>query len=160
MIISNDLIPWNRCAICDKLWYRLKKYTVNCSQVGMHSMGKFTFVIKQHYVWWEYIPLTDLLEYSGLSAAAVRLSRCIKWFVRGEPPRKIHQGPLLSTHWGRDKMAAIFQMTFSNIFSWMKMHELRLRFNWSLSNWQYSSIGSDNGFAPARRQAIVWTNDG
>ena len=36
------------------------------------------------------------------------------------------------THWGRDKMAAIFQTTFSNAFSWMKMHEFRLRFHWSL----------------------------
>ena len=26
------------------------------------------------------------------------------------------------------------------------------------SNLQYSSIGSDNGLAPARRQAIIWTN--
>ena len=24
---------------------------------------------------------------------------------------------------------------------------------------QYPSIGSDNGLAPARRQAIIWTND-
>ena len=36
------------------------------------------------------------------------------------------------THWGRDKMAAIFQTTFSNAFSWMKMFEFRLRFHWSL----------------------------
>ena len=28
------------------------------------------------------------------------------------------------------------------------------------SNWQYSNIGSDNGLAPARRQAIILTNDG
>ena len=28
------------------------------------------------------------------------------------------------------------------------------------SNEQYSSIRSDNGLAPARRQAIIWTNDG
>ena len=27
------------------------------------------------------------------------------------------------------------------------------------SNWQYSSMGSDNGLAPSRRQAIIWTND-
>ena len=26
------------------------------------------------------------------------------------------------------------------------------------SNWQYVSIGSDNGLAPFRRQAIIWTN--
>ena len=28
------------------------------------------------------------------------------------------------------------------------------------SNWQYSSIGSDIGLAPSRRQAIIWTNVG
>ena len=39
-------------------------------------------------------------------------------------------GPL--THWGRDKMDAISQTTFSNGFSWMEMYELRLRFHWSL----------------------------
>ena len=36
------------------------------------------------------------------------------------------------THWGRDKMAAIFQTTFSNAFSWMKIFKFRLRFHWSL----------------------------
>ena len=36
------------------------------------------------------------------------------------------------THWGRDKMAAIFQTTFSNGFSWIKMYEFRLTFHWSL----------------------------
>ena len=28
------------------------------------------------------------------------------------------------------------------------------------SNWQYDSIGLDNGFVSTRRQAIIWTNDG
>ena len=36
------------------------------------------------------------------------------------------------THWGRDKMDAISQTTFSNAFSLMKMYEFRLRFHWSL----------------------------
>ena len=36
------------------------------------------------------------------------------------------------THWGRDKMAAIFQTTFSNAFSSVKMYEFRLRFHWGL----------------------------
>ena len=36
------------------------------------------------------------------------------------------------THWGRDKMAAISQTTFSNAFSWMKMFELSLIFHWRL----------------------------
>ena len=41
-----------------------------------------------------------------------------------------HHGVL--TFWGRDKMAAISQTTFSNAFSWMKMQEFRLRFNWNM----------------------------
>ena len=36
------------------------------------------------------------------------------------------------THCGRDKMAASFQSTFSNEFSWMKVYEFRLTFHWSL----------------------------
>ena len=35
-------------------------------------------------------------------------------------------------HWGRDKMAAILQTTISNAFSWMIMHEFRLRVHGSL----------------------------
>ena len=36
------------------------------------------------------------------------------------------------THWGRDKIHTISQTTFSSEFSWMKMHEFRLIFHWSL----------------------------
>ena len=37
------------------------------------------------------------------------------------------------THWGREKMAAILQTTKSNIFFWMKIFTLRLKFHWSMS---------------------------
>ena len=53
----------------------------------------------------------------------------------------------MSTHWGRDKMADISLTSFQmQVFS-------------QGSNWQFSSIGSDNGLWPARWQAIIWTND-
>ena len=44
------------------------------------------------------------------------------------------QPPPLLTHWGRDKMADIFQSqtTLSNAFSWMKMFKFLLRFHWIL----------------------------
>ena len=38
----------------------------------------------------------------------------------------------LLTHWGRDEIDAILQTTFSNAFSWIKMFEFRLKFNWNL----------------------------
>ena len=56
------------------------------------------------------------------------------------------------TNWGRDEMAAIFQTTFSNAFSWMKMCEFRFRFHWiriELTIFQHWL-----------RQAIIWTDDG
>ena len=46
----------------------------------------------------------------------------------------------------------------------MKMFEFQLKnlivICFKRSNQQYSSIGSDNGLVPTRRQAIIWTNDG
>ena len=37
-------------------------------------------------------------------------------------------------------MAATFQTTFSNAFSWMKMYEFRLRFHWILFPWVQLTI--------------------
>ena len=36
------------------------------------------------------------------------------------------------THWGQDKIATISQTALSITFSWMKVHEFRLRFHWRL----------------------------
>ena len=36
------------------------------------------------------------------------------------------------THYDWGKVAAVFQTTFWNGFSWIKMHQLRLIFHWSL----------------------------
>ena len=48
------------------------------------------------------------------------------------PRQAIHTMATVWTHWSRDKTAAISQKTSVNAFSWMKMHEFRLRFQWSL----------------------------
>ena len=75
---------------------------------------------------------------------------CLQW-IRSLP------------HWGQEKMDSIFQMAFSNAFSWMKIYKFWLKFLriWFLMvQLTIYSIGSDNGLVPARRQAIVWTNYG
>ena len=46
-------------------------------------------------------------------------------------------------------------------YTWMKSFIFRFEIHWVCSqgsNWQYSNIGPDDGLAPARRQAIIWTN--
>ena len=55
--------------------------------------------------------------------------RYVDWLLLKSETRAIGQ---CLTHWGRGKMAAIFQTAFSNAFSWMKMFEFRLKFHWSL----------------------------
>ena len=60
-----------------------------------------------------------------------------------------------------NKMTAISQMVWSGTFSWMKSFAFWLKFHRSLfsgSNWQWPSIGLDDGLAPYRRQAIICTN--
>ena len=47
-------------------------------------------------------------------------------------PSRSQPTTVVLTHWGRDKMAAISQTTFSNVFSSMKTFEFRLKFHWSL----------------------------
>ena len=43
-----------------------------------------------------------------------------------------YDGTSFLAHWGRDKLAAVFQTKFSKAFSWMKIYELLLRFDWNL----------------------------
>ena len=67
------------------------------------------------------------------------------------------------TYWGRDKFAPFCRQHFQMHFlEWKCMSfALNLPEVCSLgSNWQYSSIGSDNGLAPTRWQVIIWTNGG
>ena len=70
---------------------------------------------------------------------------------------------ILLTYWGRDKMAALsqqrFQRHFFNENVWILI-KISLKFVPKGSNWQYYKIGSDNGLALTRRQAIILTNDG
>ena len=66
-----------------------------------------------------------------------------------------------STLWGLDQMAAIFWMTYSKAFSWMKMYEFHLKYHWNLFlrfELTIFIIGSDNGLVPTRKEAIIWTN--
>ena len=55
-----------------------------------------------------------------------------KWFSINGKLRLSWPNIFFFTHRGRDKMDAIFQTTFSSVFSWMKMCDIRLKFHWCL----------------------------
>ena len=63
---------------------------------------------------------------------------------------------LMLTQDGRHFANDVFKHNFWNENFWISDIQMC-----SLgSNWQYIIIGSDNGLAPNRQQAIIWTNDG
>ena len=86
------------------------------------------FVPYTSYVW--QISFHHMGSHSGDEA----ISRC--WGIiqsNGLGYTVNHTGNIVElTHWSRDKMAAIFQTTISNAFSWMRMYKFRSRFHWSL----------------------------
>ena len=54
------------------------------------------------------------------------------WITDANDPVMQSWCHITPTYWGQDKMSAIFQASFSNAISSMKMHEFQLRFHWSL----------------------------
>ena len=67
------------------------------------------------------------------------------------------------SHWGRDKIVAILQSSFSNAFSWIKMFGFGFKFHWSFYHRVQLTIsrhGLDNGLMTIRCQAIILTNSG
>ena len=77
----------------------------------------------------------------------VQTTKSIRWIDHQRRPGFAVDLLYVWIHWGRDKMAATINMTFSNAFSWMKMYEFWFKFPWHLFlrvYQKYSSILSDN----------------
>ena len=71
------------------------------------------------------------------------------------------------THWGRHKMTAIYQTTFSNAFCWMKTYEFRLIFHWIFlpmieltifQHWFRKWLGADQATSHYLNQCwlVIW----
>ena len=86
-----------------------------------------------------------LWRQQGLFATQVR-PRCVTGSAF------LQQISILLTHWGRDKMADVFQTTFSNGFSYMKIYEFRLIF-------LFIPRGPFNNI-PALIQIMAWRRPG
>ena len=95
----------------------LEKQSITCGIVQL-SVCMITSVAGVHLdvrrSWIVFVEVIDDITVS-LTSAAVSTSQ-----------------PIALTHWGRDKIDAILQTTFSNAISWMKIFEFRLKFHWSL----------------------------
>ena len=88
---------------------------------------------------YQYVTNSRVLLKGTTTTTLLTHRPCAKW-----PPFGIRQ---YQTHF--DDWFLLFQMEFHLILFILFPNE---------SNKQYSSIGSVNGLAPTRRQAIIWTN--
>ena len=71
------------------------------------------------------------LRLKGLVVVFEWRPRSLSWYLLAQTTFTRVPYALL-THWGRDKMATIFQTTFSIAFPWMKMYDFQLKFQWRL----------------------------
>ena len=96
------------------IWYRGSPFT----HMGYLWLGRNTYV--------------QIMFIFGMKLLIYAITPTVDSFMQDliTPPCPRVYGVL--THWGRDKMTAVFQTTFSTAFSWMKMDEFRLGFHWSL----------------------------
>ena len=120
-------------------------------------------VHRQPFGWNKMGPLMGLVGLQKSILARKYMILCLRDQPNQAFDLKKHLCKRHLTHWGRDKMDAFSQATFSSAFCRTKMFDSRLIVTavCSLgSNKQYASIGWVNGLAPSRWQAIIWTNDG
>ena len=95
-------------------------------------LAKIDCIITVLYVylgfWWIF--LASLVAPMGYKCVGEHqcIVGCVRIFILIHWP--LGGVTIILTHWGRDKVAAIFQTTFSNAFSWMKIYKFLLRFHW------------------------------
>ena len=93
--------------------------------------GSLVFGLIRNFSWAKNI-LKQISSIITQSVSRKILIRGTPWLTREGELWGVYCEFKVLTHWGQDKMAAIFQTRFSNAFSWMKMFEFLLKFHSSL----------------------------
>ena len=95
------------CAGSTNIFQYLNYHVINSFVTGAHITRAHEVIVLWRYAKRRVIPCT---EHNMICMGGMCESVGIIWCL---------------THWGRVKMAAIYQETFSNAFSWTKMYKFR-----------------------------------
>ena len=129
---------WRYCSLAQSYWY----YATACSQkdklynhvICVLSLRLIIFLVD----WFGYFLKQHSTNYMAQlhnSFRQIKTQTQAMWDYRSWQviTKRIHSVWKFSlTHWGWNKMANIFQTTFSYAFSLIKMYQIRLRFHWSM----------------------------
>ena len=102
---------------------------VNPDTSGAHPMNDFFSVVNQ-IRWKFHSALIQVILKWPLWSFAQDMTAVLSWHVQYLGSDMIPYNGVTLTHWGRDKIDAILQTTFSNAISRMKVLEFLLRFHW------------------------------
>ena len=130
-------------------WFYSNWSWANISSSNGLVLNKRYTIIWNNMAWFANVVCVDLSR-SVDQPENIRCTDCVyqqilaithmtQWW-NGTCMRQCSRPSSVKAHWGRDKMADIFQMTFSNAFVLMKMLEFRLNFHWSLFPWVQLTI--------------------
>ena len=126
-IYIEDKNPW-----MNVLLGRKYQFSVAFATEQSHWMKKLHLVGRLSLQNFNVILFSIVIAKAGILLLYIMISTNITWrfqlcFDYYNCNLMIYNGRL--THWGRDKLAAIFQTTFWNGFAWMKMFEYRLKYH-------------------------------
>ena len=116
--------------VCLLTWDCLLLYNFhNMAYNKMFNLVKWGVELKMNWLNWS-IPISSGFQFqfnsNSKSFNSIPIQFMLNWIELIINSNSIHE--LIRAL----NMAAIFQTTFSNVFSWMKMFEFRLWFHWSL----------------------------
>ena len=101
---------------------RSQRYFAHVTTVSLSWRVQNIVVIGRVYFTLECFEFSSNFEFDrNMLSGTGAMSDCRKEFARTE---------IISRQWGRDKMAAKFLATSSNVFSWMNIYIFRLGFHW------------------------------
>ena len=140
--VSRDLcLHWKRCLMVPGDWFNIKmpSYQYRKCHCGDKTVlwlsylhNEISYTGKMASLYWIR---TQAITTSIVDLSITTMDLKKKSWQSPFPGRnELNQNQLVIhlTHWGRDKMAAISQTAYSGALSWMKIHEFRLKFHWSL----------------------------
>ena len=141
------MYKWVQMLFAWKLWKSLYINDIPYASIFWCNDVLWTKYLQEH-IWFGYRCHFWIVARSSLKSTLIAIRRSMRhshdlYFIAGlglskcgnqDWSRQLKSDPIFPflTHWGRDKMAAIYQTTFWNAFSWMKIYKFWLRFHWSL----------------------------
>ena len=133
------------------------------SDVIVHAYLLCVYIFFLHILYYEYVINVYIIQWHFIQNSKLVTFKILYFIIPSAKYWPFCSGLNALTHWAKTKWSSFSRQHFQMHFLEWKCINFNQDFTevcFQWSNWPCSSIGSDNGLAETRRQAISWTNDG